>query len=86
MSKYTLQIRGEPLEDAVAALDPVGGIKAPSATEWATSPDEILNVTVDAPSLGEAKARVGAALPAHGSYTVARPEPLEDDEDRPSFL
>jgi hypothetical protein len=87
MSKYTLQIRGEPLDDAVAAVSAAGGIKASSAIDWAAKPEPTLTVTVDAPSLQAAEAKLGSALPEHGAYAVARPEPLEDDEeDPPPFL
>jgi hypothetical protein len=86
VSKYTLQIRGEPLEDAVIAIDALDGIKAPSASSWARDPHDVLNVTVDAPILDAAVSRVREALPAHGDYTVARPEPLEDEDDEPGFL
>jgi hypothetical protein len=43
--------------------------------------DDALIISVDAPTLAEARSLVEAALPAHGTYAIARPEALEDDPD-----
>jgi hypothetical protein len=89
MSKYTLQIRGEALEDALIALDAAEGVNAPSVESWSTEPgfdSEKISVTVDASSLDQAKTRLLDALPEQGDYTVARPEPLEDEDDEPGWL
>lgn len=75
MGKYTLRISGKPIEDAREVLAATDGVSAPAAGAVQ------LTVTVDAPSLAEAEQRVDEALPAHGSYVLARPEPLEDEDD-----
>jgi hypothetical protein len=74
MGKYTLNVRGTPISDAREVLAATAGIKTGASGEAVT-------VTVDAPSLEEAKERVTAVLPEGGSYSVGRPEPLEDDPD-----
>lgn len=75
MSRYTLLISGRPMDDAREVLAATGGVSSGQPGAGA------LSVTVDAPNLEQAVALVEAALPSHGSYSVARPEPLEDDPE-----
>jgi hypothetical protein len=74
MAKYTLHVSGSPIDGAAEVLTVTGGFHVQS-----TAGD--LVVSVDAPDLEEAKTRLAAALPAGGSYTVARPPALEPDDD-----
>ncbi len=75
MSRYTLRVSGEPIDAAAAVLGVTGGVSSTSAA------DDALILSVDAPTLAEARRLVEAALPEHGTYAIARPEALEDDPD-----
>lgn len=75
MGRYTLRISGSPIEDAHSVLASTPGVSV------RTPPGRAITAVVDAPTLGQAEALIDAALPGLGSYTVARPEPLEDDPD-----
>lgn len=85
MGTYTLRIHGKPIEDARGMLEAADGVKTrgrtPGSSGEAGAPEPALTVTVDAPTLAAAEALVAAALPSHGSYTVGRPEPLEDEAE-----
>ncbi|MGZ5308577.1 MAG: hypothetical protein ACXWDQ_01195 [Solirubrobacterales bacterium] len=72
MGKYTLRVEGQPIVDARELLAAAEGIHV--------STGSALTVTVDAPTLEGAERLVRDALPSHGSYTVGRPDPIEDDE------
>lgn len=75
MSRYTLRIAGSPIEDAHSVLAATEGVSAHAPAGSA------MTAVVDAPTLEQAEALVQSALPDHGSYSVVRPEPLEDDPD-----
>ena len=74
MGKYTLHVEGQPIDDAREVLRAADGIRPAEGGAG-------LVVTVDAPTLSDAESRLRDALPSGGSYSVARPEPLEDEED-----
>jgi hypothetical protein len=84
VGKYTLRVMGRSIEDALRLLEAADGIKAGTRTlssDQDPGPGQVaLTVTVDAPTLAEAESRVEAALPKQGSYTVGRPDPVEDDD------
>jgi hypothetical protein len=86
VGKYTLRVMGRSIEDALRLLEAADGIKAGTRTlssdqDPGPGPGQVtLTVTVDAPTLAEAESRVEAALPKQGSYTVGRPDPVEDDD------
>ena len=73
MGKYTLKINGEPIEGAAEVLEALG--------YHVRGSEGGLVVAVDAPTMDDAEAKVRDELPSIGSYTISRPEALEDDED-----
>jgi hypothetical protein len=75
MGRYTLRIHGSPIEDARSVLAVAAGISVEAPTGGA------LVVVVDAPTLEQAEDKVRLALPGEGSFSIARPAPLEDDPD-----
>ena len=65
-------------------LGTTDGVKAPSVQSWleGAGPSQgTFAVTVDAPTMEQAEAKLKKALAPIGSFSVARPEALEDDED-----
>jgi hypothetical protein len=74
VSKYTLHVSGEPIEGAAEVLEATGGFTVRGAAGD-------LVVVVDASTMAEAEARLNEALPSLGTYSVSRPEPLEDEDD-----
>ena len=76
MGPYTFRVSGDFIDEARATLERADGVHVGSTTD-----DRTIVVTADAPTQPGAEALVRSALPENGSYSIARPEPLEDDED-----
>jgi hypothetical protein len=80
VGKYTLRVEGHPIADARELLAAAEGIRVPARTPGEAQ-GPALTVTVDAPTVERAEELVRGALPSHGSYTVGRPDPIDDDDD-----
>jgi hypothetical protein len=75
MGRYTLHIHGNPIDDARSLLAAAAGVSVRSPA------GEAITAVVDAPTLGQAEDKIRSALPREGSFSIARPEALEDDPD-----
>jgi hypothetical protein len=75
MGNYTLEISGDPIDDARTVLSGADGIRVHDGSGGAVV------VSVNAPTLAEAESKVSAALPSGGTFSVGRPPALEDEDD-----